>query len=75
MTVATAAAASDVSGRDRRGQEAAGRGARDAAGGILVEDVGAALGVEAGVEDGFEHCCGLFWMVLYYSLLLFVVFW
>jgi hypothetical protein len=22
----------------------------------LVEDVGPALGVEAGVEDGFEHC-------------------
>jgi hypothetical protein len=24
-----------------------------------VEDVGPALGVEAGVEDGFEHCCGV----------------
>lgn len=22
-----------------------------------MEDVGPALGVEAGVEDGFEHCC------------------
>jgi hypothetical protein len=38
-----------------------------------VEDVGAALVVEAGVEDGLEHCCGvLLWRVCSFSL---VAFW
>lgn len=56
MPAAAAAVGVAVGGRDGR-RETAGRGrARDAAGWILVEDVGPALGVEAGVEDGFEHC-------------------
>jgi hypothetical protein len=32
---------------------------------VLVQDVGPAEGVEAGVEDGFEHCGGFFaWLSL-----------